>query len=142
MKLKVLIRTEVVGGFSASVPALPGCHSQGETLEETLANIREAAELWLEVAAETTELEASKETADSQLREIEVRNRSRASECVASSKTAVGSWFASKAVTMPTASPARRRPSSSPCMATKTSCEKPGTQRAIMKDAGLTDADL
>jgi antitoxin HicB len=52
MKLKVLVRAESVGGYSASVPALPGCHSEGETLEETLANIREAAELCLEVTAD------------------------------------------------------------------------------------------
>ena len=51
MKLKVLIRPESVGGFSVSVPALPGCHSQGETIDEALANIREAAELWMEVAS-------------------------------------------------------------------------------------------
>ena len=35
------------GGFIASVPALPGCHTQGETLEETVANIREAIEGFL-----------------------------------------------------------------------------------------------
>jgi len=38
------------GGYSASVPALPGCHTQGETLEEVRANLREAAEGWLAVA--------------------------------------------------------------------------------------------
>ncbi len=52
MTLKVLVQTEAGGGFSVSVPELPGCHSQGETLEEALANVREAAELWLEVTAE------------------------------------------------------------------------------------------
>ena len=36
------------------VPALPGRHSEGETLDEALANIREAAELWLEVTADAT----------------------------------------------------------------------------------------
>jgi predicted RNase H-like HicB family nuclease len=52
MKLKILVRPEMVGGYSVSVPALPGCHSEGETLQEALANIREAAELWLEVTAD------------------------------------------------------------------------------------------
>ncbi len=52
MKLKVLVRSESVGGYSVSVPAFPGCYSQGETLDEALTNIREAAELWLEVASE------------------------------------------------------------------------------------------
>ena len=35
------------GGYSAEVPALPGCYTQGETLEEIQANLREAAEGWL-----------------------------------------------------------------------------------------------
>ncbi len=38
------------GGFSAEVPALPGCYTQGETLEELQANLKEAAEAWLESA--------------------------------------------------------------------------------------------
>jgi predicted RNase H-like HicB family nuclease len=37
-------------GYSASIPALPGCHTQGETLDEVRANLREAAEGWLAVA--------------------------------------------------------------------------------------------
>ena len=40
------------GGFSASIPALLGCHTQGETLDEVRANLREAAEGWLAVAHE------------------------------------------------------------------------------------------
>src|SRR5207248_7358479 len=52
MKLKILIHAEEEGGFWAEVPALPGCVSEGETLEEVRANIREAAEGWLEVASE------------------------------------------------------------------------------------------
>lgn len=52
MKLKVLVQTESSGGYSVSVPAMPGCHSQGETLHEALVNIREAADLWVEVVAE------------------------------------------------------------------------------------------
>ena len=39
-------------GWSVSCLDLPGCHSQGESREEALANIREAITLWLEVEAE------------------------------------------------------------------------------------------
>ena len=52
MKLKVLVMAEAVGGYSVSVPAMPGCFSEGETLQEALANIREAAELWIESQTE------------------------------------------------------------------------------------------
>ena len=51
--LTALVRPEPeAGGFSASIPALPGCHTQGETLDEVRANLREAAEGWLAVAHE------------------------------------------------------------------------------------------
>ncbi len=36
------------GGYVAFAPTLPGCHTQGGTLEETEKNIREAIELYLE----------------------------------------------------------------------------------------------
>ena len=39
------------GGYVAIVPALPGCHTQGDTLEEAERNIREAIELYLESLA-------------------------------------------------------------------------------------------
>lgn len=46
--LTALIHPEPdAGGFSAEVPALPGCYTQGETLEEVQANLKEAAEAWL-----------------------------------------------------------------------------------------------
>jgi len=44
VKIIALIHAEESGGYSAEVPALPGCHSGGATLEETLAMIREAAQ--------------------------------------------------------------------------------------------------
>jgi len=40
------------GGYTAYVPKLPGCVSEGETYEETLVNIKEALTLYLEVAKE------------------------------------------------------------------------------------------
>jgi predicted RNase H-like HicB family nuclease len=38
------------GGYSVSVPALRGCHTQGDTLEEAIANAREAIAAWIEDA--------------------------------------------------------------------------------------------
>ena len=67
MKLKILIHPAEEGGFWAEIPALPGCVSEGNTYDETLLNIREAAEGWLEVAAE--QLESDDET---QIAEIEL----------------------------------------------------------------------
>ena len=46
----IVVPETEAGGYSASIPALPGCHTQGETLEEVRANLREAAEGWLAVA--------------------------------------------------------------------------------------------
>jgi predicted RNase H-like HicB family nuclease len=39
------------GGYVAFVPALPGCHTQGETLEETESNVKEALLVYLESLA-------------------------------------------------------------------------------------------
>lgn len=47
MKLKAVIHNAEEGGFWAEVPALPGCVTQGETLEELEANLHEAIEGWL-----------------------------------------------------------------------------------------------
>ncbi len=47
----VLVSAEE-GGYVVSCPALPGCHSQGETEAEALANIEEAIEGWLAVRGE------------------------------------------------------------------------------------------
>lgn len=52
--LTVVVEKGEAGYFIASCPALKGCHSQGRTEEEALANIREAIEGWLEVEAERT----------------------------------------------------------------------------------------
>ena len=48
MKLKVVLEPSDEGGYSVLVPSLPGCISEGETLDQALANIREAIERYLE----------------------------------------------------------------------------------------------
>ena len=52
MKLPVVLRPGEAGYIVAEVPVLPGCISQGRTVEEALANIKEAAELCLQSAEE------------------------------------------------------------------------------------------
>lgn len=49
---EVVVRPEPEGGFSVSVPDLPGSHTQGETHGEALAMAREAIEGYLEVLKE------------------------------------------------------------------------------------------
>jgi predicted RNase H-like HicB family nuclease len=48
MKLKVILEPSDEGGYTAIVPALPGCISEGDSREEALSNIKEAMELYLE----------------------------------------------------------------------------------------------
>ncbi len=48
MKLKIILEPSEEGGYTAIVPSLPGCISEGNTKEEALRNIREAIELYLE----------------------------------------------------------------------------------------------
>jgi len=49
VKFTVVLAPEAGGGFSAICPALPGCISEGDSREDTLANIRDAIVLCLEV---------------------------------------------------------------------------------------------
>ena len=48
MTFKVVLEPSEEGGYTVYVPALPGCVSEGDTIEEALQNIREAIELYLE----------------------------------------------------------------------------------------------
>ena len=48
LKYTVVLIPEEEGGYSAEVPALPGCYSQGETKEEAISMVKEAIELYLE----------------------------------------------------------------------------------------------
>jgi predicted RNase H-like HicB family nuclease len=76
--LTAIVRAEPdEGGYSAYIPALPGCHTQGETLDEVRANLREAAEGWLAVAHEDglARNAASWVTQDRQRRTFDGRTR-------------------------------------------------------------------
>lgn len=48
MKLTIVLEQQEEGGFTAFVPSLPGCISEGDTKEEAIRNIKEAIELYLE----------------------------------------------------------------------------------------------
>ena len=48
MRFKVVLEPSDEGGYTVIVPSLPGCISEGDTVEEALANIQEAIELYLE----------------------------------------------------------------------------------------------
>ncbi len=48
MLLKVILEPSDEGGYTVYVPSLPGCISEGDTLEDALDNIREAIDLYIE----------------------------------------------------------------------------------------------
>ena len=48
MRYTVILEQEPDGGYVATIPSLPGCVSQGDTREEVMRNIREAADLYIE----------------------------------------------------------------------------------------------
>ncbi|MBM3209049.1 type II toxin-antitoxin system HicB family antitoxin [Candidatus Shapirobacteria bacterium] len=52
LEFKILLEQDEDGYFVASVPELPGCHTQGKTLEEARKRIREAISLYLDVHPE------------------------------------------------------------------------------------------
>ena len=52
MTLKAIIHEAEEGGYWAEVPALPGCVTQGESLDEIEANLREAIAGWVEAGEE------------------------------------------------------------------------------------------
>jgi predicted RNase H-like HicB family nuclease len=60
MKIKAVIHEDEDGGYWAEVPALPGCATQGETMDELIANLREAVTGVLTVEVEA-QLDPSKD---------------------------------------------------------------------------------
>lgn len=64
MRYTAVLEREPDGGYVVSVPALPGCVSQGNSREEALANIREAIQLYVDdcrAAGDPVPTEAGKE---------------------------------------------------------------------------------
>ena len=49
MEIEVIVHEADEGGYWAEVPAIPGCATQGETLEELIANLHEAIDGSLDV---------------------------------------------------------------------------------------------
>jgi predicted RNase H-like HicB family nuclease len=50
MNIKAIIHSVEEGGYLAEVPALPGCITEGDSMKEVMANLKDAIEGWLEVA--------------------------------------------------------------------------------------------
>jgi predicted RNase H-like HicB family nuclease len=48
----VVLLEDETGGYVAIVPALPGCHTQGDTLTEVMRNVKEAIDLYVETLTE------------------------------------------------------------------------------------------
>jgi len=67
MKLKVIVHKADEGGYWAEVPSVPGCATQGETIEELLKNVHEAVEACLSVDLKVVRLKK-----DDQVMEIAI----------------------------------------------------------------------
>ncbi len=52
MEIKIVLEEQEEGGFTVYVPSLPGCISQGDNVEESLKNIKEAIGLYLDTEIE------------------------------------------------------------------------------------------
>ena len=61
MRLRVVLEKSEEGGYTAFVPSLPGCVSEGDTREQALANVTEAIELYLEPVDDDSDFAATAE---------------------------------------------------------------------------------
>jgi predicted RNase H-like HicB family nuclease len=57
----VVLLEDETGGYVALVPALPGCHTQGDTLAEVMENVKEAIDLYMETLTEKEKKELLRE---------------------------------------------------------------------------------
>jgi predicted RNase H-like HicB family nuclease len=72
MRLKILVHPAAERGYWAEVPGFPGCVSDGETLDEVRANIREAFEGVFDVLQERHEVHPDDQTPEDRLEVIEL----------------------------------------------------------------------
>lgn len=59
MKIRAIIHSAEEGGYWAEVPALSGCITEGDTMEEVVANLKDAIEGWLDVANSRNAIEST-----------------------------------------------------------------------------------
>lgn len=59
MKIRAIIHPAEEGGYWAEVPALPGCITEGDTIEEVMTNLKDAIKGWLEVANSRNTIEST-----------------------------------------------------------------------------------
>ncbi len=67
LKLKIIVHAAEEGGYWAEVPAIPGCASQGESMEDLLENLQEAIEGCLSV-----DVQPGQDTEDGRVLEITI----------------------------------------------------------------------
>jgi predicted RNase H-like HicB family nuclease len=69
---RVILEPNESGGYTVTVPLLPGCISEGDTKKEALSNIREAIELYIESLKEDGEPIPTEDTVEEALVEVKV----------------------------------------------------------------------
>ena len=71
-KYRVILEHNESGGYTVTVPLLPGCISEGDTKKEALSNIREAIELYIESLKEDGEPIPTEDTVEEALVEVKL----------------------------------------------------------------------
>jgi len=71
-RFRVMLEPNDLGGYTVTVPLLPGCISEGDTKEEALTNIREAIELYVESLQADWEPIPSEESVEETVVEVAV----------------------------------------------------------------------
>ena len=70
LKFKVELIQEPDGGYIAHVPALPGCHTQGDSFDEVIENVKDAIQLYMDVLSEESTI--SPVNSQSQIVEVSI----------------------------------------------------------------------